>query len=88
MIKYTLNNKLNLNVPWDDCYGWVSGRGVHFILDDKTIASFWKQGGVSRDDVDIEDADTLAELISHSGVCTLDEVIKLLYSEDDFLLEV
>ena len=83
MIKYTLNNKLDLNIPWDDCCGWVSERGVHFILDHKTITSFWKRGDVSRNDVDIDDADTLAELISHSGVCTLDEVIKPLYSEDE-----
>ena len=56
---------------------------MHFILDHKTITSFWKRGDVSRNDVDIDDADTLAELISHSGVCTLDEVIKPLYSEDE-----
>ena len=88
MVKFTFNTTLNLNIPWCDCYGWVSGQGVHFILNSTTIASFWKTGEIDRNDLDVEDADTILEVIEHSGVCAADDVIKILYTDEDFLIEV
>ena len=36
---------------------------------------------IDRNDFDVEDADTLLEMIEHSGVCAADDVIKILYSD-------
>ena len=33
-------------------------------------------------------ADTILEMIEHSGVCAADDVIKILYTDEDFLIEV
>ena len=40
-----------------------------------------------RNDLDVEDADTILEMIEHSGVCAADDVIKILYTDKDFLIE-
>lgn len=31
---------------------------------------------------------TILEMIEHSGVCAADDVIKILYTDEDFLIEV
>ena len=33
-------------------------------------------------------AATILEMIEHSGVCAADDVIKILYTDEDFLIEV
>lgn len=87
MIKYTNCFNINLDTPLDECYGWVTSAGVHFIGGSDTIINFWALG-----DTDVTSPTvtcrTLGDVIRSTNICTPDEIIKVLYSDKDFTIEV
>ena len=88
MVRFSAVANNQLNTLWHDTYGWVTSAGVHFIVDASTVVSFWTTGEIDVDKIDADEKDTLADIIRDTHICTEDEVLKVLLSEDDFVIEV
>ncbi len=88
MIRFTASDNEQLNKLWHDTYGWVTSKGVHFIADAYRIVSFWCTGEIDVYGINADEKDTLANIIKGTKICTEGEVIKVLLSEDDFVIEV
>lgn len=88
MVRFSAVANNQLNTLWHDTYGWVTSAGVHFIADAYTVVSFWTTGEIDVDKINADEKDTLANIIKDTHICTEDEVLKVLLSEDDFVIEV
>ena len=88
MVRFSAVANNQLNTLWHDTYGWVTSAGVHFIADAYTVVSFWTTGEIEVNAIDADGQDTLADIIKDINICTEDEVLKVLLSEDDFVIEV
>ncbi len=76
------------NTPTVQCYGWVTSCGIHFIDNDITaVTSFWEPNGIIEVHQLDKHYDTLAEVIEYVGFCTPEEVIRILNSSDEFIVE-
>lgn len=88
MVRFSEVTKDQLNTLWHDTYGWVTSAGVHFIADAYTVVSFWTTGEIDVDGINTDETSTLADIIKDTHICTENEVLKVLLSEDDFVIEV
>ena len=88
MVRFSVVTNDQLNALWHDTYGWVTSAGVHFIADAYTVVSFWTTGEIDVNKINADEQDTLANIIKDTKICTEDEVLKVLLSEDDFVIEV
>lgn len=78
----------DVNVPIEDCYGWVTSCGVHFISNDGTaVTSFWEPDDAITVELLDKHYDTLTDIIKHTSICTTDEVIRVLDSVGSFTVE-
>lgn len=88
MVRFAAVTKDQLNTLWHDTYGWVTSAGVHFIADAYAVISFWITGEIDVNTIDADEKKTLADIIKDTNICTEAEVLKVLLSEDDFVIEV
>ena len=88
MVRFSKVTKDQLNALWHDTYGWVTSAGVHFIADAYTVVSFWTTGEIDVYRINTDATSTLADIIKDTHICTEAEVLKVLLSEDDFVIEV
>lgn len=88
MVRFSKVAKDQLNALWHDTYGWVTSAGVHFIADAYTVVSFWTTGEIDVYRINTDETSTLADIIKDTHICTEAEVLKVLLSEDDFVIEV
>jgi len=88
MVRFSKVTKDQLNALWHDTYGWVTSAGVHFIADAYTVVSFWTTGEIDVYRINTDETSTLADIIKDTHICTEAEVLKVLLSEDDFVIEV
>ena len=88
MVRFSAVANNQLNTLWHDTYGWVTSAGVHFIADAYTVVSFWTTGEIDVNAINADEHDTLAGIIKDTHICTEAEVLKVLLSEDDFVIEV
>lgn len=88
MVRFSVVTNDQLNALWHDTYGWVTSASVNFIADAYTVVSFWTTGEIDVNKINADEQDTLANIIKDTKICTEDEVLKVLLSEDDFVIEV
>lgn len=88
MVRFSEVTKDQLNTLWHDTYGWVTSAGVHFIADAYTVVSFWTTSEIDVYGINTDETSTLADIIKDTHICTENEVLKVLLSEDDFVIEV
>lgn len=88
MVRFSKVTKDQLNALWHDTYGWVTSAGVHFIADAYTVVSFWTTGEIDVYRINTDETSTLADIIKDTHICTEAEVLQVLLSEDDFVIEV
>lgn len=88
MVRLSAVANNQLNTLWHDTYGWVTSAGVHFIADAYTVVSFWTTGEIDVYEINTDETSTLADIIKDTHICTENEVLKVLLSEDDFVIEV
>ena len=88
MVRFSAVANNQLNTLWHDTYGWVTSAGVHFIADAYTVVSFWTTGEIDVYGINTDETSTLADIIKDTHICTEKEVLKVLLSEDDFVIEV
>lgn len=88
MVRFSEVTKDQLHTLWHDTYGWVTSAGVHFIADAYTVVSFWTTGEIDVSGINTDETSTLADIIKDTHICTENEVLKVLLSEDDFVIEV
>ena len=88
MVRFSKVTKDQLNALWHDTYGWVTSAGVHFIADAYTVVSSWTTGEIDVYGINTNETSTLADIIKDTHICTEAEVLKVLLSEDDFVIEV
>lgn len=86
MLKLSCNKKIN-DVELADCYGWATEYGVHFVVDSQTVFNLWDNGEANSSYTD-EVCSTIFELMRACNVCDPDEVVKVLKSDKDFVIEV
>lgn len=78
----------DVNVLTENCYGWVTSCGVHFISNDGTaVTSFWEPDGAITVEQLNGHYEILADVIKHTSICTTDEVVRVLDSVNSFTLE-
>ncbi len=88
MVRFSAVANNQLNTLWHDTYGWVTSAGVHFIADAYTVVSFWTTGEIDVYGINTDETSALADIIKDTHICTENEVLKVLLSEDDFVIEV